>query len=115
MTSIGVFYITDFALVVLYDERVDRNWLYAGVGSLGIASLCCFYCIVWLKWIKKVPSDNWETHNPFVIPIATISIIIGSAFVCKGLWAVWHVLTFPIVGTQFMGLIVVIAMVPDII
>ena len=50
----------------------------------------------------------------FVIPIATIATIVGLVMVCYSLWPVWGVLTFPIVGSQFMGFVVVVAMLPDI-
>lgn len=114
LASIGVFYFTNFALVVLYDERVDGVWLYSGAGCISITIVCCLYCIVWLTWIKRVQSDKWEEHNVLVIPLATIAAIVGGVLICKGLWPVWSVLTIPIVGIQFMGLVVAVAMIPDI-
>ena len=114
LTSIGVFYFTDFALVLLYDKRVDRLWLNIGASGIGIAVLCCLYCIVWLSWIKKVRSEKWEEYNPYVIPTATIATLIGGAMICKSVWPVWSILAIPILGTQFMGFIVFIAMIPDI-
>lgn len=114
LASIGVFYFTDFALVLLYDRRVDRLWLNAGAACIGVAVLCCLYCIVWLSWIKKVHSDKWEQHNSFVIPIATIASLIGGVVLCKSVWPVWSILTIPIMVSQFMGFVVFIAMIPDI-
>lgn len=115
LASIGVFYVTDFALVLLYDRRVNRFWLQTGAGFLLLALLCALYCIVWLSCIKKIRSDKWEDHNPFVIPVATVSMLAGGVLVCYSVWPVWSVLTIPIVGIEIMGFIVFIAMIPDII
>ena len=114
LASIGIFYLTDFAAVVLYDTRVDRRWLYGALSLFLIAGICCSYCIIWLSWIKKIHSDYWEDSNQFVIPVATASMLLGTIALCKSLWSVWSFLTVLIVGTQVMGLVVFVAMIPSI-
>lgn len=115
IASIGVFYFTDFGLVVLYDTRVNRTWLNVGCVFLMMAVACCLYCVIWLSKVKGIKHEKWEEHNMFVIPVATISSILCMMLVCYSLWPIWNVFTIFIVGVQFMGFIVVVAMVPDIV
>ena len=96
----------------MYHPGIHRSWLYAGIGCLGISFICFLYCVLWLSCIKKVKSDNWEDYNSFVIPIATVAIILGCGLICRGLWPVWSVLTFPIVGIQIYGFVIFVAMIP---
>ncbi|XP_067941482.1 transmembrane protein 128-like [Watersipora subatra] len=114
LSSIAIFYLTDFALVLIYDPRIYRLWFNIGVASLSVAVLCCLYCIVWLSWIKGVRSEKWEDHNAFVIPIATAAGIVAGGFICYSVWPVWSIFTIPIVASQFMGFIVIVAMIPSI-
>ena len=37
-----------------------------------------FFLIVWLSFIKKIPTEDWEVHYPAAIPIATAAFIFGS-------------------------------------
>lgn len=103
----------DFAGVVMYDHRVDRLWLKAGSVCMVVAGGCFLYCVVWLSLIRKVRSDRWEEYNPYVIPAATIAMVVGLILLCGALWPVWRFLTFPIVTLQVYGLVIMIAMIPD--
>ena len=44
--------------------------------NIGIA----FFLIVYLSWIKKMSSDDWEKNYPCAIPVAT------GAFIMGGVW-----------------------------
>jgi len=111
----GIFYLVDFGAVVLYDQRVETLTLYAGAGFLSVSVLCCLYCVIYLSWYQRIDSDHWEQHNVFVIPVATACGVIGCGLVTRALWPVWGVFTFPIVGSQFTGVVIIIAMLPDIV
>ncbi|KAK2166440.1 hypothetical protein LSH36_39g10033 [Paralvinella palmiformis] len=112
ISSIAVFYYADFARAMLYDPDVRRSWFYIGLVLMGLTCAIAFFLIVYLSWIKKMSTDDWELQYPAAIPVATASFAFGSFCVTIGLWPVWGVLTIPILFTQFMGFIVVIAAVP---
>ena len=41
--------------------------------NIGIGS----FLILWLSFVKKVKSDDWEKLYPSAIPIATASFVLG--------------------------------------
>ncbi|XP_013420562.1 transmembrane protein 128 [Lingula anatina] len=112
IASMAVFYYTDLYLAILYDNRINRLWLYPGLISISITVMIACFLIVWLSYIKKVPSDEWETRYPAAIPVSTFCFILGSVLVMIGLWPVYAFLTPFILFTIFMGVIVVAAALP---
>lgn len=113
ITSIAVFYYTDFYIACRYDQRVNRVWFNVGA-ILVLVNLCIgAFLIVYITYIKKVSSDDWETHYPAAIPIATGSFIMGAVCVTVGLWPLWNILTPVILFILFMGMIVTLAMLPN--
>lgn len=111
--SIALFYYTDFYVAVRYDPRVNRLWFNIGgimiLVNMGIAA----FLIVYLSWIKKMSSDDWEKNYPCAIPIATGAFIMGGMCVTVGLWPVWSIFTPFMLFTFFMGFVVTVAMIPN--
>ncbi|CAH1784582.1 unnamed protein product [Owenia fusiformis] len=107
------FYMTDFYLTVLYDPSIRRTWLNFGVILIGVNLAIGAFLIVWLSWVKKIPSDDWETLYPAAIPIATGSFALGAVSLTIGLWPVWNIFTPVILFVQSMGVVVFIAMLPN--
>ncbi|XP_048747332.1 transmembrane protein 128-like [Ostrea edulis] len=113
VSSIAVFYYTDFYIACRYDQRVNRVWFNVGAILILVNVSIAAFLIVYITYIKKVSTDDWETHYPAAIPIATGSFIIGGVCVTVGLWPIWNIFTPVILFTLFMGLIVTLAMLPN--
>ncbi|XP_061192871.1 transmembrane protein 128-like [Saccostrea echinata] len=113
ISSIAVFYYTDFYIACRYDQRVNRVWFNVGAILMLVNLSIAAFLIVYITYIKKVSTDNWETLYPAAIPIATGSFILGGICVTVGLWPIWSIFTPVILFTLFMGMIVTIAMLPN--
>ena len=59
-------------------QFIFRSWFYIGVALIGITFAIGFFLIVYLSWIKKVSTDDWELQYPAAIPVATGSFAFGS-------------------------------------
>ncbi|XP_041370561.1 transmembrane protein 128-like [Gigantopelta aegis] len=110
LAAMAVFHFTDFVLVLRYDPRIDRLWFNIGAILIAINLSIAFFLVVWLTFIKKISSDNWERMYPAAIPIASAAFLGGGICLMVGLWPVWGFLTPPILFIIFMGFVVVIAM-----
>ena len=66
--------------IIEYILTFFRLWFNIGailiLVNIGIAA----FLIVYLSWIKKINSDDWEKMYPAAIPIAT------GAFIMGGVW-----------------------------
>lgn len=113
MVAIAVFYYTDFYFVVRYDIRVNRFWFNLGALLVLVTVSIAAFLIVWLSFIKKVHSDDWERLYPSAIPLATASSIMSGIFLTVGLWPLWNIFTPVILFVLFMGFIVTVAMLPN--
>ncbi|XP_071946806.1 transmembrane protein 128-like [Antedon mediterranea] len=105
-----IFYYTEFVLTLQTDPRIKRGWLYTGCVLVGINCFIGFYLIVICTWIKKI--DNWESHFPSAIPMATASFILGSICLNVALWPVYGVLAPIILFTFLMGVIILATLIP---
>ncbi|XP_060603267.1 transmembrane protein 128-like [Ruditapes philippinarum] len=113
IASIGVFYYTDFYRAVLYDHRINRLWFNIGALSVAVNVCIAIFLIVYLSYIKKVSSDDWERKYPSLIPIATAAFVFGGIFLTVGLWPLWGPFTPFILFVLFMGFVVMVAMLPN--
>ncbi|XP_045190761.2 transmembrane protein 128-like [Mercenaria mercenaria] len=113
IASLGVFYYTDFYRAILYDQRINRLWFNIGALSVGANVSIAIFLIVYLSFIKKVSSDDWERKYPALIPIATAAFVVGGIFLTVGLWPVWGPFTPIILFVLFMGFVVTVAMLPN--
>lgn len=111
--AIALFYYTDFYVAVRYDPKVNRVWFNIGailiLVNIGIAA----FLIIYLSWVKKISSDDWEKACPCAIPIATGAFIMGGVCVTVGLWPLWNIFTPFMMFTFFMGFVVTLAMIPN--
>ncbi|XP_046850323.1 transmembrane protein 128-like [Xenia sp. Carnegie-2017] len=110
VASMAVFYYTDFYMAIKIDPRVYRLWLYIGCFFLLVNFLLAFYLIFWCSYFKGI--DNWESHAPFAIPIATGAFIAGMICCAYALWPVWGIFTPFILFTLFMGIVFLLTLVP---
>ena len=55
-----------------------RTWFNIGAVLIAINLGIAFFLIVWLSFIKKIPTEDWEVHYPAAVPIATAAFIFGS-------------------------------------
>ncbi|XP_070540934.1 transmembrane protein 128-like [Ptychodera flava] len=113
VASIAVFYYTDFAIAVRVDPRINRLWFNVGVVLVAVNIAIGFYFVVICSWIRKIHTDDWEKHMPAAIPIATVAFIGGAVCLNVGLWPVWSILTPFILFTLFMGVVVLISLLPN--
>ncbi|KAL3865145.1 hypothetical protein ACJMK2_006766 [Sinanodonta woodiana] len=113
IASMATFYYSDFYLAVTYDPRVNRLWFNIGMLLVGVNICIAVFLIIWLSYIKKIDSDQWEKRYPAAIPIATASFVLGAFVLTVALWPVWGILTPVILFVLFMGFIVLIAMLPN--
>ncbi|WAR22195.1 TM128-like protein [Mya arenaria] len=113
IASMAVFYYTDFYRAVLYDPRILRLWFNVGVVLVGVNICIALFLIVYLSFIKKVHSDEWESRYPAAIPVASAAFVVGGIFMTVGLWPVWGIFTPAILIVFLMGFVVLIAMMPN--
>lgn len=102
-----VMYYTDFWLVLLADDRVNRIALDISLLCGGAFMAIGFYLIVWLGYIKQ-SKYKWEVMAPRAVPTATGFGVIGVITFMVAFWPVWGLLTLPItilylIGTLFLA------------
>ncbi|XP_065071531.1 transmembrane protein 128-like [Rhopilema esculentum] len=110
VTSIAVFYFTDFYLAVKLDPRVNWTWLLPGMVFLVISTSIGIFCVFWCYYVKGIA--DYEKEYPFIIPLATVSFLVGIACCCVALWPVWGWFTPLILFTLVMGLIFATTILP---
>ncbi|RDD41987.1 Transmembrane protein 128 [Trichoplax sp. H2] len=108
LAALGILRYTDFLLIVCYDPRINRLWLYAGAGFLVVFSLIGCWLIIWYKIILKI--DDYQKRVPAAIPIATTSFILSFGCFTYALWPVWGILTPLLLFTLMMGVIVTVSL-----
>ena len=57
--------------------NIFRTWFNLGAILVSINIGIASFLIVWLSFVKKVKSDDWERLYPAAIPVATASFILG--------------------------------------
>lgn len=107
-----VLYFTEFLSVILYDIRINRTWFNIGVALVTVHITIGAYLVVFLSWVKKMPSDKWEAKHPLAVPVATFAFVTGGFCCMVGLWPVWGFLTPFILLCLTLGGVVTIAMIP---
>ncbi|XP_033102833.1 transmembrane protein 128-like [Anneissia japonica] len=105
-----IFYYTEFVLTLQTDPRIKRGWLYTGCVLVGVNCCIGFYLIVVCTWIKKI--EDWESHFPSAIPLATASFVFGSICLNVALWPVYGILAPIILFTFLMGVIIFATLIP---
>lgn len=54
-----------------------RLWLNVGMILISINICIAGFLIVYLSYVKKVHSDEWERRYPALIPLATAAFVLG--------------------------------------
>lgn len=57
---------------------IFRLWFNIGAGLISINICIAAFLIVWLTYIKKITTDEWERRFPAAIPVATGCFVIGA-------------------------------------
>ena len=107
---IAVIYFTDFFLVLLTSDRVNRTWFNLSVLCWGVDLSCLFYLAVYLPF--KGIDLEWNVYCPRVIPIATGAMVLGSLFLVCATWPVWGFMTPFILGIIGVGMLLSLHFVP---
>lgn len=107
---IAVIYFTDFFLVLLTSDRVNRLWFNLAVLCWGIDLACLLYLAVYLP-LKGIDLE-WNVYCPRVIPIASGAMVLGSFFLMCATWPVWGFMTPFILGIIGVGMLLSLHFVP---
>ncbi|CAI8012672.1 hypothetical protein GBAR_LOCUS8118 [Geodia barretti] len=75
--AFAVFYFTNFASTLVFNELVNGTWLMLSAAILLVSMGCVAYAIVFLPGLQ---ADNWRENAPGLIITATVTGIIG------GIW-----------------------------
>ncbi|KAI0231453.1 hypothetical protein LSAT2_018151 [Lamellibrachia satsuma] len=113
VAAAATLYYLEFVTTAFSDPRVHRVWFNVGVILISINITIALFLIIYLSFIKKVDSEEWETRYPAAIPIATGCFCFGALCVTVGLWPVWNLLTPVFLFILFMGFVVIVTMVPS--
>ena len=55
-----------------------RVWFYTGVVLICVNITIALFLILYLSFIKKVDSDDWDKKYPAAIPVATGAFCLGA-------------------------------------
>lgn len=72
---------------VLRRERLD-----VATATFSLNCVLCFYLTIWLPYVQKVHVE-WNVYCPRVIPAMTLSGVVCTASLVRGLWHVYGLLT----------------------
>jgi len=106
-------YYFDVVNAVRFDHRIYSAALIAAVCLASVTVLIAAYFIIWCSYVKSMSSDDWEVHQPYFIPIATLSFILASIGMNCALWGVYGVKTPFLLFVLGMGTVSTIALVPS--
>eukprot|EP00050_Salpingoeca_kvevrii_P020999 m.105085 g.105085 ORF g.105085 m.105085 type:complete len:357 (+) comp9130_c0_seq2:1015-2085(+) len=101
LASVWVVHTFDVVDAVLYDTRINRTWMKAGLALMAGAFAIALYCLVWLATIRKVP--DYERHAPWAVPASSVLGILGWIVLTITVWPLWGFLTLLVVPVVSMG------------
>ena len=107
---LAVIYFTDFFLVLLTSDRVNRTWFNVSMLCWGIDISCMMYLAVYLPW--KGIDLEWNVYCPRVIPVATGAMVLGSFTLMMSTWPVWGFMTPFILGIIGVGCLMSLHFIP---
>eukprot|EP00116_Pleurobrachia_bachei_P012425 sb/3472687/ len=111
IAALIVFNMTDFANMLMNDERIKEDLLRWGCGCILVNIVVGIYLIVGLSYLQG--KRDWENHvHPSLIPVATIFAVAGFVLCTVALWPVWGGWTIPILFVLFMGTIMGFSLMP---
>jgi len=94
-------------IVASYDpdnkgKQLAMFWFNVGLAGFAGWCLMALYLVIWLKYIKRIEVE-WEEYSPRAIPIATVCAVSSLLGFVVSFWAVWGLLTLPIIWFLFLG------------
>lgn len=109
MACYGVVHKFDIVDAMLYDDRINREYLNTAVMLLVTSWSTGAFCALVLERIFGV---DYEKKVPWAVPLATITGLIGFTLLWMSVWPVWRWMTFIIMPSLFMGFIVALIFIP---
>lgn len=99
---------------VYTDERILRPSLYISLCTFTLNVMLILYLTIYLPY-KFPTSDNkytthasspkfWEAYCPSVIPIITVSSVVGSLFLSRACYPIWGFFTPLLLGVVGLGI-----------
>ena len=99
----------DIVDAVLYDPRMDREYLQFAALLLGIAVITAIFCAIVLD---KMFGIDYEKKVPWAVPLATLCGLVGYILLWMAVWPVWRFMTIIIMPVLFMGFLVSLIFLP---
>lgn len=108
LASVAATYYVEFFKV--FKEHVQEGSASLLVGSLFLAASLsvAVYCIIYLEWHCGIA--DYDAKNPALVPIAITTFLVASLCYNVAFWPVWSYLTPLLLFTQFMGLVMLVAL-----
>ena len=105
---------TSFFTTIWSGATANRTLLRLGFLGLGINTALLIYLTVYLPRVKGlVDSSAWSVYCPRVIP-AMAGVAVGTTLILiRATWPVWGFLSPLILGTEFMGALMILHFVPS--
>ncbi|CAH1782792.1 unnamed protein product [Owenia fusiformis] len=107
-------YYTEIISTVMYNEQINRTWLYVGAGLFSATVAIAIYLCHWVTGKYGVPPDDWMKTNPQLIPLAIVCFLSSCISITVSLWPVWSYYTPGMLFVYVMGLISVIYIIPGL-
>jgi hypothetical protein len=108
---IAVIYFSDFFLVLLSSDRVNRTWFNLSCLCWGVDFSCLMYLSVYLPY--KGIDLEWNVYCPRVIPVATGAMVFGGFSLMMSTWPVWGFVTPFILGIIGVGMLMSLHFIPS--
>lgn len=88
------------------DERVRWVFVRGGVAFFGMFLGMFLYVNMYIRWKEGVRPHyrRWRVYFPRIVPVATVSGVLGVICFSIGLWNVYGMYTVLVVGMLGMGM-----------
>eukprot|EP00037_Helgoeca_nana_P007397 m.67428 g.67428 ORF g.67428 m.67428 type:complete len:179 (-) comp18196_c0_seq1:339-875(-) len=107
--AIFVTHYFDVVDAVLYDPRVDRDRLFFAEVLILFSIVVTGYAII---VVEVMLGKDYLKHSPWAVPLATVTSLIGWVMFWMCMWPVWGFVSFLIIPSLFMGLLLGITLIP---
>lgn len=84
------------------------GWLRLGAALLAVSLAVAFFCIVYLEWYRGV--EDYDAAYPALIPVTTAAFLAAALCFNVALWPAWALWTPAVLFTQFMGVVMLVAL-----
>jgi len=101
---------SDLASLLLHDPRV-RGWARNAWAACFLANVVIYLYVAWVLYFVRGQVVEFE-EVPWSIPVATAVGVGSMVFFCLALWPVFGILTVPIFVLLFMGMMMLMSLVP---